>query len=516
MSHEFREFCRCTCCNPFSFFVTVHRQVRSVHPCYLARSLSRGEATRETGGPHDDAVFLLYCKMAKHTAGEDVVDLCSDDDSYVSQNHLSRRNLFSEKPSMQKIKHSILGRKQRGFEKNTEKHCNEDVICLLSSSDEEEVLRDYAASSSTVEVAVKRKMSRSPVCPTVKPTKSLYKHDSGSSDDDTDSLELTRPGPFQALSSPYMKPVSTANRNCVDMVNKLNIDTSGLNSPRVESFHTLGADDDVYPTVIDLENHVSCKTKSQYNSCAVAKDATSLSPVDDWEQGIPPASSFTEVSSAGVRNGGSTDDTMIPTPLIPVLASKEGKYPDLRHTFIRALIKHAIKARTAASLRPVFDAAVRAVIVLSVVREYPIRTSYACNKIHGIGKELLLVLKEAEMERRYYYPSPSKFSTIAPAVLVALLNHEQMQNLNHPEGDYRPKPCPIEDLFTNVNQFLDTSEVTLNQPLDVYLDKNNLDPHWAQVYIKNIYSCLRALFIQRGSFLTQNCLLCLSHGFCKR
>lgn len=424
--------------------------------------------------------------MAKKTR-EDVVDLCSDDDSSLSHNHLSRRNLFPENPSIQKSKRSHMGRKLRGCEQSAEKQCHEAVISLLSSSDEEEFLCDNAASSSIGEVVMKRKMSRSPVCPTAKPTKSLCKDEDGSSDDDTDSLELTRPGPFQDRTSPYIEPISVATSTCVDMVYKLNIATSGLNNPQVASETRLGAEDAVSSTVnhtvIDLENYVSYNTKSQYNTCAVPQEVESSSPAADWEQDVPSASSFTVEGTGSVRNGGSADDTMIPTPRIPKLATKEGNYPDLRHTFIRALIQHAIKARTAASLRPVFDAAVRAVIVLSVVRDYPIRTSYACSNIHGIGKELLVVLQGAETERPYYFPSPSKFSTIAPAVLVALLNYEQMHILNHSEGDScpTPYPCPIEDLFTHVNQFLDPAEVILSQPLDVYLDKNNLDPHWAQV-----------------------------------
>jgi hypothetical protein len=408
----------------------------------------------------------------------DVIDLCGDDHSSASREPLPRKNLLLKTPLTSSINSSRVkdfGRKQRRYKHNAEKVEREKcIISLLSSSDEEERFK-LSPRPPVGEVAKKCKpMSRSPPCPTARSSKNLDKDGSGS-EHDIDSHELASTGAFIDLSPSSFKTASV-NSMCVDMIDELNIAASELNNPRVQAMTALGAVDNFQhaadPLGVDVQQPLNI-------SPVLPDKATILSPLNDCAPFIPPTSSF--VPGNGISNGSNIDDMLIPTPSIPVLNRIGGKlYPDLRHTFIQALIKHAIKARTAAALRPVFDAAVRAVVVLSVVCDHPIRTSYACQRIKGIGKELFGVLQEAETEPHYYYPASSKFSAVAPAVLVALLSYERGQNQYHPDRD-SSDTCPIEDLFPLVNELLDPAKVFLNRPIDVYLDKNNLDPHWAQV-----------------------------------
>ena len=185
----------------------------------------------------------------------------------------------------------------------------------------------------------------------------------------------------------------------------------------------------------------------------------------------------------------SISPNMIPTPPLPLLNSIGGKlYPDLRHHFIRALIKHAKVCRQYAAQRGTFDASLRAVLILSL-RQHPVRTAYSCKAIAGIGDDLIQVLTEAAGEAiskpkrgvpktkstsaTIYNPPVGKFSTFGPAVLVAMLKWT--------EDNPKQPLCPVGELLKRARIYVDSQVVKLDHEIDYYLTKTNLCPEWGQV-----------------------------------
>ena len=203
----------------------------------------------------------------------------------------------------------------------------------------------------------------------------------------------------------------------------------------------------------------------------------------------PPPSNITLNNSTSLNFSNQTTarrPDKIPTPPLPPLYEVGGKqYPDLRHQFIRALRVHALKSRHAAHLRCTFDATIRAIIILSL-RETPIRTPYAISRMKGIGREFLKVCQEAEKNarnQRPYIPLYGKFSAVAPAVLVALLEYEKEQEQEQMGVEEQDKECcTLEELLTRIKPLVDFQRGTgLNEPLSYYLDKDTLDPDFTQV-----------------------------------
>jgi len=183
--------------------------------------------------------------------------------------------------------------------------------------------------------------------------------------------------------------------------------------------------------------------------------------------------------------------TKIPVPPLPSLYQVGGKlYPDLRHEFVRALHVHALRNRHAAHQRCTFDATIRAIIVLSL-RETPIRTPYTLARMKGIGIELLKVVQDAEKQCRKktpYIPPNNKFSAVAPAALVALLQYEKH---NQHIMNQDKACCSAEALLKRVESLVHfRRRGGFDEPIQYYLDKDNLDPDWGQVskLIKQVFS----------------------------
>ena len=174
----------------------------------------------------------------------------------------------------------------------------------------------------------------------------------------------------------------------------------------------------------------------------------------------------------------------IPTPQLPTLYQVGGKlYPELRHQFIQALYSHALRNRHAAHQRCTFEATIRAIIILSI-RETPIRTPYVLGRMRGIGSELLKVVQEAEKQGRKgtpYIPPRGKFSSVAPAALVALLeNEKELEQQGIDKNDRHC--CSAENLLKKIQPLVDFRKRRgFCQPISYYLDKDTLDPDWAQV-----------------------------------
>mmetsp|Transcript_9714 Transcript_9714/g.13737 ORF Transcript_9714/g.13737 Transcript_9714/m.13737 type:complete len:1135 (+) Transcript_9714:72-3476(+) len=168
-----------------------------------------------------------------------------------------------------------------------------------------------------------------------------------------------------------------------------------------------------------------------------------------------------------------------PTPKLPITNQFGGKlYPDIRHQLIKALISHAKQTRRATYQRKAMDASIRAIYILAI-HPFPIRTSEAASRIKGIGSELLTVLKDTEKacKGKPYNPPLGKFSAVAAAALVSLLNFEEESE----EGAL----CSMEELIVRINMLThnptSSGGVVMKKNVEYYLDKNNLDPGWAQV-----------------------------------
>jgi len=177
----------------------------------------------------------------------------------------------------------------------------------------------------------------------------------------------------------------------------------------------------------------------------------------------------------------------VPTPSIPALSNDlineiGGKlYPDLRHNFILALTCHARKFRHNSYQRASFDAALRSVVVISMHLS-PIRSPEAARRLKGVASHFYEILKESvagSKGKKPYHPKKDKFSCVASAALVALLD---MEESSEPMNSTNGNSFPMEDLIQNINRLIDTrSNASLNQTAEQYMDPDNLDPGWGQV-----------------------------------
>ena len=198
---------------------------------------------------------------------------------------------------------------------------------------------------------------------------------------------------------------------------------------------------------------------------------------------------------------------LVPCPKCPTISNEilnriGGKlYPDLRHAFIHRLLRHAKDVRRNSYQKVSFDVSVRAIVMLSL-HPFPIRSPEEATNFRGVGEDLVSILREASKSRRGrrlpYHPSRGKFSAVAPAAILALYSFEQKTTANDEINDVF---CPMEDLIMLINTMLDPqSMAALTKTPDYYLEKNTMDPGWAQIKktcSPNIHAGLGALIKQR-------------------
>ncbi|KAL7531615.1 hypothetical protein ACHAXR_007312 [Thalassiosira sp. AJA248-18] len=178
----------------------------------------------------------------------------------------------------------------------------------------------------------------------------------------------------------------------------------------------------------------------------------------------------------------------VPTPAIPAMSTalvKEigGKlYPDLRHNFLVALTSHARRLRHNSYQRASFDSALRSVVVISLHMR-PLRSAEAARRIKGVGSNFYELLKESitgPKGKKPFAPANGKFSCVAAAALVALLELEEAgKSVASANGT---GSFPLEDVIRKINELLDArANASLNQSAEKYLDPNNLDPGFGQL-----------------------------------
>lgn len=177
----------------------------------------------------------------------------------------------------------------------------------------------------------------------------------------------------------------------------------------------------------------------------------------------------------------------VPTPAIPAM-SKEmmneigGKlYPDLRHNFMVALVSHAKRLRMNAYERSGYDSALRSVVALSLHLQ-PIRSAEAARRIKGVGTNFYDLMKESSAGTKGktpFAPKKNKYSTVAAAALVALL---ELEEGNKGVASAGGQSFPMEELITAINSRLDpAANSSLNSTTEKYLEADNMDPYWTQV-----------------------------------
>ena len=178
----------------------------------------------------------------------------------------------------------------------------------------------------------------------------------------------------------------------------------------------------------------------------------------------------------------------VPTPAIPAMSAslvKEigGKlYPDLRHNFLVVLTSHARRLRHNSYQRASFDSALRSVAVISLWT-HPLRSAEAARRIKGVGSSFYDLLKESisgAKGKKPFQPAAGKFSCVAPAALVALLElEESSKSVASANGT---SSFPLEDFLKKINTLLDPrANAAMNQSAEKYLDAVNLDPGFHQI-----------------------------------
>ena len=112
----------------------------------------------------------------------------------------------------------------------------------------------------------------------------------------------------------------------------------------------------------------------------------------------------------------------------------------------------------------------------------PLRSAEAARRIKGVGSNFYDLLKESSTGvkgRKPFAPSIGKYSCVAAAALVALL---ELEEANASVASVHGQSFPLEDLIQKINELLDARANThLNQTVEKYIDPNNLDPGWGQV-----------------------------------
>ena len=190
----------------------------------------------------------------------------------------------------------------------------------------------------------------------------------------------------------------------------------------------------------------------------------------------------TSVSSAISASSTSSRKVKVPTPAIPVKITTAigGKlYPDLRHHFIKALIKQAKIARRAIHTKNALNRIIWAINTLAL-HSFPIRSADCTKGISHIGEGLLSTVKEAERDiiktKRPYHPPGGLVSSAAAAALIVLLDYEVGK-----DGENRF--ITLEDLIRKINRkaHCTTGGKLFNRDIEYYLAPTNFDPGFLQV-----------------------------------
>ena len=112
----------------------------------------------------------------------------------------------------------------------------------------------------------------------------------------------------------------------------------------------------------------------------------------------------------------------------------------------------------------------------------PLRSAEATKRLKGVGSTFYDILKESiagQKGKKPFTVSPGKFSAIAPAALVALL---ELEEASASVASANGTSFPMEDLIRKINELIDPrANASLNQAAEKYLDPNNLDPGWGQI-----------------------------------
>ncbi|EJK72719.1 hypothetical protein THAOC_05720, partial [Thalassiosira oceanica] len=109
----------------------------------------------------------------------------------------------------------------------------------------------------------------------------------------------------------------------------------------------------------------------------------------------------------------------------------------------------------------------------------PLRSPEAAKRLKGVGGQYYEVLtksvKGAGKNKKAFQPAVNKFSSVAAAGLVALL---ELEAADPPSlGSFS-----MESLLGKINDLLDPRcNANLNQRVEYYLDANNIDPGWLQI-----------------------------------
>lgn len=204
----------------------------------------------------------------------------------------------------------------------------------------------------------------------------------------------------------------------------------------------------------------------------------------------------------------------VPTPAIPAMSATLVKeiggrlYPDLTHNFIIALTSQARRARHNTYQRASFDSALRSIVIIALHMK-PLRTAEATRRMKGVGSNFYDLLKESvggSKGKSPFIPRKGKYTCVAPAALVGLLELEEMRAqrerdaittaadgnvISSNNGNDDDDECdnsttsssfPMEDLILSINSLLDSrANANLSQSAQQYLNKDNLDPGWGQV-----------------------------------
>lgn len=229
------------------------------------------------------------------------------------------------------------------------------------------------------------------------------------------------------------------------------------------------------------------KKKKKPAALKMSESATKSN--DDWDRGMksklltPRAPSFSPPTTTPTQG---LYKRTVPIPPIPAMSAslvKEigGKlYPDLRHNFIIALTSHAKKLRNNSYQRASFDSALRSIVVITLHMR-PLRSAEAARRLKGVGSVFYDLLKESVKgsKGKGITITPGKFSCVATAALVALL---ELEEANSSVASANGTSYPMEDVVRKINTLLcSRSNAALNQSTETYLNASNLDPGYGQL-----------------------------------
>jgi len=232
------------------------------------------------------------------------------------------------------------------------------------------------------------------------------------------------------------------------------------------------------------------KKKKKPAALKTSESATkSTKSSEDWDRGMksklltPRAPSFSPPTTTPTQGLYKRTVPIPPIPAMSVSLVKEigGKlYPDLRHNFIIALTSHAKKLRNNSYQRASFDSALRSIVIISLHMR-PLRSAEAARRLKGVGSVFYDLLKESVKgsKGKGISITPGKFSCVATAALVALL---ELEEANSSVASANGTSFPMEDVIRKINTLLcSRSNAALNQSTETYLNASNLDPGYGQL-----------------------------------